>query len=94
MGATDFVSEDTPELLKNLIERNLLIPNDSGIGFDVNTDFEASKDLFILGPLLAGNVIDDKPLWHLEHCGRIIWSSSKMAQKWAKKAKLSMFSTN
>lgn len=76
MGSTDLVSPDTPILLKNLIEKKLVQPNPSNIGFNVNANFEASDDFYIAGPLLAGNVIDKKPLWHLEHCGRIIWTST------------------
>jgi hypothetical protein len=24
-----------------------------------------------MGPLLAGNLVNGGPLWHMEHCGRI-----------------------
>ncbi len=86
MGATDLDSKDTPVLFKNLIASELVIPNGSGIGFEVNPDFEASENFYVLGPLLAGNVIDGKPLWHLEHCGRIIWSSTLMIDRFIQKA--------
>ena len=35
-------------------------------------NMQASKNLYIAGPLLAGNKIEDKVFWHLEHCVRII----------------------
>jgi uncharacterized NAD(P)/FAD-binding protein YdhS len=89
MGATDLNSPDTPLLLKNLIAKNYITPNDSGIGLDVDSEFQASENLFIIGPLLAGNVIEMKPLWHLEHCGRIIWSSSLMSKRLARKIPIS-----
>jgi uncharacterized NAD(P)/FAD-binding protein YdhS len=84
MGATDLNSDDTPILLKNLIEKSFVIPNESGIGVDVDMDFQASEGFYVIGPLLAGNIIENKPLWHLEHCGRIIWSSGLMARKLVK----------
>ncbi|MDM9632561.1 FAD/NAD(P)-binding protein [Robiginitalea aurantiaca] len=85
MGATDLKSNDTPLLLKNLISKNFITPNASGIGLEVDSEFQGSENLFIIGPLLAGNVIDNKPLWHLEHCGRIIWSSNLMASSLAQR---------
>ena len=85
MGATNLSSSDTPLLLRNLIEKEYITPNASGIGLDVDTDFQASENLYVIGPLLAGNVIDNKPLWHLEHCGRIIWSSNLMSKSLAHK---------
>ena len=81
MGSTDLSSADTPELLKNLISKSYVVPNESNIGIQVNEGFEASENLYIAGPMLAGNVIDGKPLWHLEHCGRIIWTSELLIKK-------------
>lgn len=81
MGATDLFSPDTPKILRNLIQKGLIKPNSSKIGLDVDSDFQAAENFYIVGPLLAGNVIDKKPLWHLEHCGRIIWSSTLMAKR-------------
>jgi uncharacterized NAD(P)/FAD-binding protein YdhS len=37
----------------------------------VNDEMEASPGLFVLGPLLAGNVVNGTAIWHVEHCGRI-----------------------
>ena len=85
MGSTDLRSADTPELLRNMMQNKLLTPNNSNIGFEVNHQFEASDGLYVIGPLLAGNVLDNKPLWHLEHCGRIIWSSGLMAKHLVRK---------
>ncbi|WP_281542963.1 hypothetical protein [Maribacter aestuarii] len=81
MGATTLESSDAPEFLKKLISKSLVVPNKSKIGFKINSDFESSDNFFIAGPLLAGNVIDNKAMWHLEHCGRIIWSSGLLADK-------------
>ena len=67
-------------LYDNLISKKFCEPNDSLRGFHVNQDFETNDDFFVTGPLLAGNVIKGRPLWHLEHCGRIIWSSQLLGE--------------
>lgn len=42
-----------------------------GRGIAVDDDLSAAPGLYVMGPLLAGNLVDGSPLWHLEHCGRI-----------------------
>ncbi|MET6991019.1 NeuD/PglB/VioB family sugar acetyltransferase [Sediminicola arcticus] len=80
IGSTSLTSNDLPILYKNLITSGLCEQNKSMKGFKVNTKLEANaKGFYIIGPLLAGNVIEKKPVWHLEHCGRIIWSSKILA---------------
>ncbi|MBT8304344.1 MAG: FAD/NAD(P)-binding protein [Bacteroidia bacterium] len=80
IGSMNLESDDIPTLHKNLITSGLCRSNDSKIGFAVNQDFETAKNFHVAGPLLAGNVIQGKALWHLEHCGRIIWSSKVLSQ--------------
>lgn len=81
IGSMKYSNENSPQIIKNLVKKEYCIPNDSEIGFDVNDDFEASKNLYIIGPLLAGNVVDNKPIWHVEHCGRIMWLSKLLSRK-------------
>ncbi len=81
IGSMNFNNENAPSIIKNLIEKGYCKPNESQIGFDVNFNFEAIDKLHIMGPLLAGNIIDDKPIWHVEHCGRIIWLSKLLSNK-------------
>jgi uncharacterized NAD(P)/FAD-binding protein YdhS len=81
VGSTNLANKNIPELLKNLIEKGYCKPNDSKIGFEVNELLEASDNLHIVGPLLAGNVFDGKAVWHVEHCGRIIWLSQVLSEK-------------
>ena len=33
------------------------------------------------GPLLAGNVVGANAIWHVEHCGRIISLSDRIAER-------------
>jgi len=81
VGSMKFDNKNTPSLIKNLIAKKYCTPNKSRIGFDVNEDFESKSNFHIMGPLLAGNIIDNKPIWHVEHCGRIIWLSKLLAKK-------------
>ena len=80
IGGKNLEQDDVPELILNLIKNGYCKPNESKIGFHVNDSLEASKNLHIMGPLLAGNVIDNKAVWHVEHCGRIIWTSHILAK--------------
>ncbi len=66
-------------LLSNLIKNNICNTNSSNRGIVVNNSLEAAEDFYIIGPLLGGNLIDQKPVWHVEHAGRIATLSGKLA---------------
>ena len=74
--------EHLPEahLLRRIVARGLAHSTAAGTGIAVNDRMEASDGLFVLGPLLAGNVISGTPVWHLEHCGRISAFSAVLAE--------------
>ncbi|GAA4277983.1 NeuD/PglB/VioB family sugar acetyltransferase [Aquimarina mytili] len=74
---TDPKNENT--LLRTLSKNNICQINDSNRGITVNTSLEASEGFYIIGPLLGGNLIDNKPIWHVEHAGRISSLSYKLA---------------
>jgi sugar O-acyltransferase (sialic acid O-acetyltransferase NeuD family) len=89
IGSITLASEDIPSLYKNIINSGLCEPNKSLRGFKVNDKLEVNaKNCHLIGPLLAGNVIQDKPVWHVEHCGRIIWTSKILAKSMLKEFKL------
>ncbi|WP_299436907.1 FAD/NAD(P)-binding protein [uncultured Aquimarina sp.] len=81
IGSTNLDATDIPPLLSKIVNKKLCVPNESKIGFDVNESLEASSNLHIVGPLLAGNIFEGKAVWHVEHCGRIIWLSQVLAEK-------------
>ncbi len=81
VGSTNLTKNDIPVLLKNMIEKGYCKSNDSKIGFEVNESLESHENLHIAGPLLAGNIFEGKAVWHLEHCGRIIWLSHVLSEK-------------
>ncbi len=80
LGSVNLEADDLSPFLRNLIEDGLCKPNPSNVGFHVDEKMQASENLFVAGPLLAGNQIEDKIFWHLEHCARIIWSSSVLSK--------------
>jgi uncharacterized NAD(P)/FAD-binding protein YdhS len=81
LGSVDLTSNDLTPFFKDLIKTGLCEPNMSKTGFKVDENMQASENFFVAGPLLAGNQIGEKIFWHLEHCARIIWSSSVLSEK-------------
>ena len=73
------LSNSSSTLIKSLIERNICLPNGSERGFEVNENFEANKNFYIIGPLLAGNLNKRLRIWHAESCPRIFHLSRQLA---------------
>ncbi len=73
------VTRSSSVLIENLIRRGICVPNDSRRGFTIDQNFEASKNCFIMGPLVAGNITGDFKVWHAESCQRIISLSKLLA---------------
>ncbi len=80
-GSKTLDEKNLPELLVQLMNAGLCVINPSRRGFLVDNDMQCSKGFYVAGPLLAGNVIEDVPFWHLEHCGRIIKLGERLAHK-------------
>ncbi len=72
-------SQNENTLISSLIRNNICKTNPSNRGITVNESLEASDGFYIIGPLLGGNLIDQKPVWHVEHAGRISSLSQKLA---------------
>ena len=67
-------------LLRRIVAKDLARSTPTGTGIVVDEQLQASSGVFVLGPLLSGNVISGKPVWHLEHCGRISVFSNVLAE--------------
>ncbi len=63
--------ECTNPLITDALAKGFCRINISGKGIDVNNQFEASPNLYVIGPLLAGNVNDILRYWHLESVARL-----------------------
>jgi uncharacterized NAD(P)/FAD-binding protein YdhS len=59
-------------------------PTPYGAGIAVDGSFAAAPGLYVMGPLLAGNVVDGSPIWHMEHCGRISSYGSRLGSDLAR----------
>lgn len=78
-GFQDLATSSSP-LIKNLVQQGICTPNDSKCGFEMNENFEANENLYLMGPLVAGNINDKLKVWHAESCGRIFNLSQKLAE--------------
>jgi uncharacterized NAD(P)/FAD-binding protein YdhS len=74
------VTRSSSVLIQNLIRRKICIPNDSNRGFVIDKNFEASKNCYLMGPLVAGNIDGNFKVWHAESCQRIISLSQHLAE--------------
>ncbi len=79
-GSAGLAEDGMSPLLRQLKESGLCKPTISNHGFVVGDKFEIKKGFYINGPLLAGNVVGDMGIWHVEHCGRIISFSKQIAK--------------
>ena len=66
---THETSEST--FVGRLSSAGLCTPTASGCGLQVDESMSSAPDVFVIGPLLAGNILNGSPIWHMEHCGRI-----------------------
>jgi uncharacterized NAD(P)/FAD-binding protein YdhS len=75
------VTKSSSILIQNLIRREIFIPNDSNRGFVIDKNFEStsSKNCYLMGPLVAGNIDGSFRVWHAESCQRIISLSQHLA---------------
>ncbi len=73
------VTRSSSLLIQNLIKREICIPNQSQRGFAIDKNFEASKNCYVMGPLVAGNMDGSFRVWHAESCQRIIGLSQHLA---------------
>ena len=80
-GALPIDQPGRGNLAAQLIASGLCNPTPLGRGIAVNDDFEASDGLYVIGPMLAGNVLRGQPLWHMEHCGRVNTYANLVAEQ-------------
>jgi len=79
MGS-DNLNQSSNRLIRSLVDSGLAVVNLSGKGFLVNEQFEAAPNLYIMGPMLAGNHNNRIHFWHLENAARITSLSPFLAE--------------
>lgn len=78
-GSND-LHDSSSRLIRSLIAQNLAAINLSGKGFLVNDHFESAPNLYIMGPLLGGNMNKRIHFWHLENVARLLYLSPYLAE--------------
>ena len=74
------ITKSSSTLLQNLIRRGVCTANESKRGLAINASYEASPGCYVMGPLVAGNIIGTFKVWHAESCTRIIHMSQQLAE--------------
>ena len=83
-GPARSLEHTAPPLLAGLIASGLCRLTPSGGGVAVDPSLAAAPNLYVMGPLLAGNVVKAGPVWHMEHCGRISAFGTALGQDLAR----------
>ena len=78
---SDNVDQCSSRLVYNLVHSGLCRMNLSGKGFEVNEKFEAAPNLFVMGPLLGGNVNKLIHFWQLENASRLTYLAPYLAKE-------------
>jgi uncharacterized NAD(P)/FAD-binding protein YdhS len=79
MGFEPIDVDNGSVLIRNLLKSGMVESHDGQVGFAVDNDFKTVSGIHVLGPLLSGNFVQDKPVWHMEHVGRIYDFSNYLA---------------
>lgn len=74
------VTDSSAPLIRNLIRRQICVPNASKRGFLIDESYAASADFYVMGPLVAGNLAGPIRVWHAESCSRIIGMARQLAE--------------
>ncbi len=66
------LNQCSSKLINNLLDQGICKANSTQKGFEVNECFEAASNLYVMGPLLAGNNNKNIHYWHVENVARIL----------------------
>ncbi|OCX50250.1 hypothetical protein BEL04_23355 [Mucilaginibacter sp. PPCGB 2223] len=80
-SGSDNLDRSASPLIYNLVHKKLAAMNLSGKGFEVNEHFEAAPNLYIMGPLLGGNMNKLIHFWHLENASRLMYLAPYLANE-------------
>ncbi len=78
-GGFEDLDLSSSRLINSLIVNNICKVNSTNRGFVVNERLEASKDVYVIGPLLGGNFNDKFRFWHVESASRIVGLAKMLA---------------
>ena len=70
-GPAKDLQSSAPAVIEQMLRDGVCSATRFGAGIAVDSGFTAAPGLSVMGPLLAGNLVDGNPVWHMEHCGRV-----------------------
>jgi len=73
------LNQSSSRLIYNMVHKNTAKVNLSEKGFEVNEHFEAAPNLYVMGPLLGGNMNKLIHFWHLENASRLMYLAPHLA---------------
>ncbi|MES1198310.1 MAG: FAD/NAD(P)-binding protein [Chitinophagaceae bacterium] len=79
-GGFEDLNFSSSKLITNIINKGYCSINCTNKGFDVNEDFEASKNFHVMGPLLGGIFNNKARLWHVENAKSIFNLANLLVQ--------------
>lgn len=80
-SGSDALQNSSSRLIYNLLRKDICKINLSEKGFVVNDKFEAAPNLYIMGPLLGGNMNKLIHFWHLENVSRLLYLAPFLADE-------------
>jgi uncharacterized NAD(P)/FAD-binding protein YdhS len=79
-GGFEELDFSSSRLINSLIDNELCYVNSTNRGFVVNDRLEASENIYVIGPLVAGNFNEKVRFWHVESASRIVGLAKLLAE--------------
>ena len=79
-GGFEDLDFSSSRFINSLIDNQICKVNSTNRGFVVNDRLEASENVYVVGPLVAGNFTDRVRYWHVESASRIVRLAKLLAQ--------------
>jgi len=80
-SGSDDLQNSSSKLIRSLIEKHNCKVNLSNKAFEVNEKFEAASGIYVIGPLIGGNMNKLIHFWHLENASRIMYLAPFLAKE-------------
>jgi len=80
-SGSDNLEHSSSRLIQCIVRDHGCKINLSGKGFEVNEKFETAPHLYVMGPLLGGNMNKLIHFWHLENAPRLMYLAPHLAEE-------------
>jgi len=80
-SGSNSLKDTSARVLSSVLQTGICKTTISGEGIFVNDKFEASKNFYVMGPLLAGNMNKLIHFWHLENVSRLLYLAPFLADE-------------